>query len=638
MSLDAMLATHDEAALTSLASVGLMRRARRDLEAGKAEVQTRDANAAVVIADGQTVNIDGKGPAKASCTCPATGVCRHILLAVLVLRSEGDGPAAEPGQSAAEELAALDEAALRKFAGADWDKALTHARMSAELAPEHQGQNLSVPLADTDHAVIFLAGQGLAGAVFKGPKSARRRAVAAAALLARAKGGTQALQALSHDAAPADEIAPEFLAEARTCLEDVVTGVFTGGSSLAEDQLFDLSISARTQAAPRLMALLRTVRRHAVQAREGHIAYRDDRFLADAALAYALTTALDAAPGDPDLTGVIRRDYAEAPPMNLYLLGAAIWSAESGARGIRFHLLDPDSGRWMQTGQARAGGMDPNFRPSVAYHAPLWASGRAKAAIGSLLRLQDSRVASDGQIAWDHGRCSTTAVPDLSDTLVDKGLMHVLWSGAFRDLGARQPSRLRSGGRSDPLLLCPTAFGEPGFDDISQVYEITARDRIGQVLSLRFPNTQKPAVVWLHQNPGQCQGLLCEVRDDTIWPITLFRRDAPPLNLTLDHIPAAQGKAVGLLTRARSFFRGAASIKQAPSPILALADASFDAIASEMRRPGTADLAPLRQRAGDMGLTLLTRALADVAAEATPRHSLIASHITAEISRRAALV
>ena len=216
MSLDAMLATHDEAALTALASVGLMRRAGRDLEAGKAEVQTRDAGAAVVIADGQTVHIDGKGPAKASCTCPATGVCRHILLAVLVLRSEGDGPAAEPVQSAAEELSALDEASVRKFAGADWDKALTHARLSAELSPEHQGQNLLVPLADTDHPVVFLAGQGLAGAVFKGAKSARRRAVAAAALVARAKDGAQALQALSHDTPPADEVAPEFLADVRT--------------------------------------------------------------------------------------------------------------------------------------------------------------------------------------------------------------------------------------------------------------------------------------------------------------------------------------------------------------------------------------------------------------------------------------
>ena len=112
----------------------------------------------------------------------------------------------------------------------------------------------------------------------------------------------------------------------------------------------------------------------------------------------------------------------------------------------------------------------------------------------------------------------------------------------------------------------------------------------------------------------------------------------PPLNLTLDRIPTAQGKGVDLLTRARSFFRGAAGIQQTPSAILSLTDAAYDAIATAMRRPGAADFAPLRQRAGDLGLTLLNRALADVASEPTPRNAMIASHITAEISRRAALL
>lgn len=46
MTLKAMLDTHDEAALSALASVGLVRRAGRDLEAGKATVETRDETSA----------------------------------------------------------------------------------------------------------------------------------------------------------------------------------------------------------------------------------------------------------------------------------------------------------------------------------------------------------------------------------------------------------------------------------------------------------------------------------------------------------------------------------------------------------------------------------------------------------------
>ncbi|MBL4558421.1 MAG: SWIM zinc finger family protein [Rhodobacteraceae bacterium] len=94
MSLRDIIAAYDDTALEALASKGLLRRAHKDMAAGRAEIVRFDADAEV-MADGQTVTIPETGPARAACTCSANGICRHIVLALLALRGEAvsDGAA-----------------------------------------------------------------------------------------------------------------------------------------------------------------------------------------------------------------------------------------------------------------------------------------------------------------------------------------------------------------------------------------------------------------------------------------------------------------------------------------------------------------------------------------------------------------
>ena len=96
MSLNATLAAHDTAALEALASAGAVRRAVRDVEEGKVRVLSRDDGSAVVEAGGQRVEIGAEGPRAARCACPATGLCRHVLAAVLALRADAPGDAPAP--------------------------------------------------------------------------------------------------------------------------------------------------------------------------------------------------------------------------------------------------------------------------------------------------------------------------------------------------------------------------------------------------------------------------------------------------------------------------------------------------------------------------------------------------------------
>ena len=181
-SLGATLAAFDDAALEAAASKGLVRRANRDHEAGLAVV-TREADDAVELAvDGETVVLGPGGLAAARCSCPAQGLCRHILTAVIAMRgTAGAGPGAAGDIAPATDADADPLAELAAFAAADLVKAFGRAALrDAEailaavgelpeaIAIESRGAHLRHPAAGQPE-VRYLAGLGLAGMIAKEP-------------------------------------------------------------------------------------------------------------------------------------------------------------------------------------------------------------------------------------------------------------------------------------------------------------------------------------------------------------------------------------------------------------------------------------------------------------------------------------
>ena len=79
--------SYDDDTLATLANPGLLRRAAKDVEAGKIAWAEQGTEAGVVTADGQRVQLDARGPQQARCDCPAPGICKHILGAALWLRA-----------------------------------------------------------------------------------------------------------------------------------------------------------------------------------------------------------------------------------------------------------------------------------------------------------------------------------------------------------------------------------------------------------------------------------------------------------------------------------------------------------------------------------------------------------------------
>ncbi|MGW8646164.1 hypothetical protein [Micromonospora chalcea] len=99
--------------LAALSNRGLVKRATREVNAGERPVLTEDADGAVRAAypDGVTVTLPvGGGLAAGICSCPAPGVCRHLLTVVLTYqRTHADAPGREvaPDQPAAPDRQAV---------------------------------------------------------------------------------------------------------------------------------------------------------------------------------------------------------------------------------------------------------------------------------------------------------------------------------------------------------------------------------------------------------------------------------------------------------------------------------------------------------------------------------------------------
>ena len=644
MTLARFLATHDEAALEALTSKGVLRRALRDVESGLAEVTERTATSASVSADDQKVFIDGRGISHCSCTCTAGGKCRHIVMAVLLLRGRPeDAPALVPSASAVQGLRELDEADLRKFAGADWPLAATLADNSADAAVIEEGVNCRVEFAAGAASVTFIAGQGLRGAAYRGPKSKSRLMTSAAAILVRARHGVNITPG-AVTAAPEDSVSTAFLDAVLVAVPRMVRSVLNGSSRLTIDTVYDLAISARAESVPRLSGQLRSLVRDASLAMTRDVGFEPVRFVAAAATTVALVKGLGATPLDTALTGSLRRHHEpRATPLNLWMMAASCWRNATGARGITFHAFAPDERTWYSATIARGAGQDPLFEPVAAYRQPLWAAGQPAELMAREVALANPLVSSDGSIAITQkdpaiagARLRTVA------GLLESGAAHSSWAELHSDVARRIGAGLRR--RSQPVLaiLCPARFGGYSFNELDQVHELEIIDRNGATLMLTLPADAEADADRLRREGNQL-GFVCAeasvVRGERrLQPIAVGLDTSGGIhvvNLGLDHWPQ-QGVARAALGR----LRDALSTPRGPKPIVdrisQLALRSLEAATAAASSSPIADSRALIADCEAAGLLTLARSLERLAASSDVPGALRTAYLAAEIEAAAA--
>src|SRR5262245_7136838 len=89
-----------QAAWETLGSAGLVRRARKDLERGlPIALEGTPGDSVQVRVESLLVTFPAAGAAKATCTCPARGICQHILAAGLWLGEQDSSTPPPPQES-----------------------------------------------------------------------------------------------------------------------------------------------------------------------------------------------------------------------------------------------------------------------------------------------------------------------------------------------------------------------------------------------------------------------------------------------------------------------------------------------------------------------------------------------------------
>jgi hypothetical protein len=641
MSLD--LSAYDDAALEAIAPKGVVRRARRDFEAGVATVRERTGSTAVVDAEGQTVTIDARGPKAARCTCPAGGVCRHILVAVMAVNAAAvpaTPEATETGPSAADEICALTQAELTAFAGADWATAITLAAASAESPIVESGRNCTVELAGAPTGVTFIAGLGLKGAAFKGAKSRRRVVVTASAILLRQKRGIALDAAEAEPATAKDGVTQDYLDDAAQKLARSVRIVLKAASPVAADILFDLAISARAEAAPRLTAKLRGLARQAGRAATRDVQFEPDAFLAEAATTFALIQALKVQPTEAALTGAVRRDYEAAPAFELWMLGATTWRTDTGARGLTLHGFAPADRRWRSVSIARGAGMDPSFDPRAAYRMPLWGAGVANGLMGRGLHLAEPLVAGDQTIAPSLKQAAVlgSSIRNLN-ALIEAGAAATAWHVVRQDLSLRLGDGLRRRPTPVPVLLAPASYGGLAFNDFAQCYEWDVFDAAGDRLLFSMPSDAHELARRLSGTALRSHLVLAEARADlgrpVLTPITVLFNAAngvEVVNFDLDYWSQSGSLQAALNAATQLITRRAPPTAAARGPLLDLSRRALDAAVSTCAGAQVADVNDISRGCEAAGLLALASAVDRMEVRKNIESSLATAYLASEVA------
>lgn len=147
-------AAYDAETLAALAGEGLLRRAQKDLDAGK--VARLEHEPASVLADGQTVRLDPLKPERSTCTCPAAGWCKHRVAAILLIRAaaQSETPASAASNAATEAGA---PAAPQRPAGTHAPESGAALSVSASVGPDLPASALTdadTSTSDSARAVI----------------------------------------------------------------------------------------------------------------------------------------------------------------------------------------------------------------------------------------------------------------------------------------------------------------------------------------------------------------------------------------------------------------------------------------------------------------------------------------------------
>lgn len=577
----------DDEALAALASVGLLRRAAKDVEAGKVGwSEPAGDERGVIAADGQRVSLSPKGPVNTACDCPAPGVCKHILAAALWLRATptvdvaATAPTTAPPADVLAEVLALDAALLFKECGrAAVRKAAALLATRPEVQFVVQGSVLVIRLPELDLECRYIAGTGFAGMVSELEARTRKalHLLAVGAVLHAHGRGLSWPEEPEQPAAGAGESSAVLSGDERTLpatvrahLLEICANGWSHVSDVTAPQLRTLATSARVDAFPRLAGLLRTLAGIADALARRDFGADERQALRLAAQAFALTHALEHAGGEAldRLRGAERRSFSDHQDLELLPLGGHWWEQRSGARGLTVSFWSPAQARVMESVLARRDASDPGFTRSASWSmSALWeGAGPPCALMAGALVLSGARMSDDGRLASAGATRATRSAR--------WGSRDPRWEDAGFDDWSLLAGRVRAaagllGEPLDSVLLRPSSCALPQLDEAAQLLRWTVHDRHGAPLVLRLPyehwkRTRFDSLVEWARSGAAIDAIVARLdralHGGILEPLSLIvERNGTPHSISLDFDAGPAGPQSSLAARLGRMFKGRAT-------------------------------------------------------------------------------
>lgn len=522
-----LLAGADEGVLVAMANLGLVKRARKDLEREPPELVSRDDAAVVLRCEGFEVRLVAP-LGKSTCTCPAQGICRHILTGILCAQAGvGEARPFDPAELLGVTVGRLEEWAGKKLVR-QAEKLLAEHRLEATL--DERGV-LRVP--SHHFECRWLPGGGLESLVCSchASEPCLHRVVCLLAWLRQA--GVVETPAAPPELQAGSGVVrtrPEVLASLGQVLAEMASLGTSRLASASAERLQTLSMSAHGVDLPRLARLLRSLESEirAILGRQAQASTAG--WLATAALTEALRSGLAGDDPPPGLVGTHKARFMEIPgSLELAGVGARRFLTRGGTAGLTVYFVD-SSGGWATWMEGRRTAFDPLAR--YRQEGPWQGCGDPRRASRSVLRLAGVWKSPAGQLS---GRSSTRALV-LGPTAAER--LPVI---GFAEARARA-AEVFAGGLADRpesarlVALAPASWEPARFDPIHQRLELTAYEEGELSLRLPFAPETRAAIQWLERTPlegARVLGILQLTDELYVEPVTVYRGDEQ-VNLTLD--------------------------------------------------------------------------------------------------------
>jgi len=553
----ALVAAFDDASWEALASKGLLRRAKKDIEKGL-QIRVVDQSPEVLRIEVPPflVSMPAAGPGSATCSCPTPGVCQHVLAAGLFLQQQSAGISDEKvavtEDSVRSEIALLTPETLKAWIGSvEYRKGLTLLEKNTLPPMIEYAETVTVRLLPSDVEIRFVPGGGLDGMIL--PKTHGKRAGVAAILALRRSLGfeipvTAAQQSLV-DLSGTPRTKKEILDSACSVLEDAVSVGLSHVSKVLVNRLATLAVSAQGAQMPRVSLSLKSVADEVKSILQREARADEARLLLWIARVYALMDAIRSGVDNQgiELAGTARAEYIEVPEIELSGVGAYTWQTGSGYVGLTVMFWTNQSKEFLSWSYARPEIQRADARQRFYSEGPWEGTQSPQQAAGSKLKLRRARRTVKGRLSGST-KTSALVLSSVAPETLDFGdRLFTTWENLHRYASKKQPLGLRDPNPLDLIVvLQPNAFGARAFDSITQTFTWEVYDEMDEALTLTLPfrHWTKESIRILEQlSPPKNQNWRFVVKlalEDQILfvePISILRaedREQPVFHLAFD--------------------------------------------------------------------------------------------------------